>query len=160
MTHSITRLVRYAVIITCAFAPAACGAPQPASSASQPVQEANMSSTKIVLDRHMKTFGSQDLEGVLADYATDAVMFTPQGPVKGIAALRSTFETLFTEWGKPGVTFELKQQTVDGNHAYIFWNAQTPDNAYEAGSDSFVVVNGKIVAHFFSAKITPKSAKK
>ena len=64
------------------------------------------------------------------------------------------------EWGKPGTKFELKQETVDGNHAYMFWNAETADNIYEAGQDAFVVLNGKIVAHFFSAKITPKAAKK
>ncbi len=33
----------------------------------------------------MKTFGSQDMVGVMADYAPDAVMFTPNGPVKGYA---------------------------------------------------------------------------
>jgi len=119
-----------------------------------------MSSTQEVLDRHMKTFGSQDVPGVLADYATDAVMFTPNGPVKGQAALKPVFEGLFAEWGKPGVKFELKQQTVDGSNAYIFWNAETADNVYEAGMDAFVVTNGKIVAHFFSAKITPKTAQK
>ncbi len=107
----------------------------------------------------MKTFGSQDMAGVLADYADDAVMFSPMGTTKGKEELRKVFTTLFAEWGKPGVTFDLKQNLVDGKHAYIFWNATTADNVYEAGQDAFVVENGKIVAHFFSAKITPKAGK-
>jgi ketosteroid isomerase-like protein len=115
-----------------------------------------MSSTKEVLDRHMKTFGSQDLAGVLADYADDAVMFSPQGMVTGKAALGPVFTTIFAEWGKPGVKFDLRQNLVHGKHAYIFWDAETADNLYEGGQDAFVVENGKIVAHFFSAKITPK----
>ena len=113
-------------------------------------------STADVLAHHQKTFGASDLDGVLEDYAPDAVMFTPGGPVKGTDALRKTFQTLFAEWGKPGVKFEMKQQTVEGAYAYMFWNAETADNLYEAGQDAFVVENGKIVAHFFSAKITPK----
>jgi ketosteroid isomerase-like protein len=115
-----------------------------------------MSSTNEILDRHMATFGKQDIAGVLADYAPDAVMFTPQGARQGQQALRGVFEQLFEEWAKPGVAFTLNQRIVDGNHAYIFWNAETADNRYEGATDAFVIADGKIVAHFFAGKITPK----
>jgi ketosteroid isomerase-like protein len=154
-------LARASALICCLLV-AGCGT-QPAESAApaaQAVRSEKMSSTQEVLKRHQDTFGKSDLEGVLADYAPDAVMFTPNGPVKGAAALRPVFQQLFAEWGKPGTKFELKQETVDGHHAYMFWNAETADNIYEAGQDAFVVLNGKIVAHFFSAKITPKATKK
>jgi ketosteroid isomerase-like protein len=129
----------------------------PADKAAAPAAPAApVSSTAEVLARHQKTFGASDLEGVMADYAPDAVMFTPGGPVKGADELRKTFQTLFAEWGKPTTKFELKKETVDGKFAYMFWNAETGDNLYEAGQDAFVVENGKIVAHFFSAKITAK----
>jgi ketosteroid isomerase-like protein len=139
----------------------ACGLLACACSASDrpPTQQEGspaVSSTAEVLARHQQTFGASDVPGVLADYAPDAIMFTPNGTVKGTEALRSTFETLFAEWSKPGLTFEMKEQVVDGPYAYMFWNAETADNVYEAGTDSLVVSNGKIVAHFFSAKITPK----
>ena len=114
--------------------------------------------TNEVLDRHMATIGKLDLAGVLADYAPDAVIFTPDGTVRGPEALRKHFEQLFAEWGKPGVSFTLKQRIVDGKNAYIFWDAETADNLYEGGMDAFVVENGKIVAHFFSGKISPKTA--
>jgi hypothetical protein len=39
--------------------------------------EDKVSATDEVLDRHMKTFGAPDMAGILADYAADAVMFTP-----------------------------------------------------------------------------------
>ena len=42
-----------------------------------------MSSTKEVLDRHLRSFGEQDLKGILSDYAPNAVFFTPEGPLKG-----------------------------------------------------------------------------
>jgi len=116
-----------------------------------------MTATNDVLDRHMATFGKQDMAGLMTDYAPDAVMFTPNGPVRGTEALRKGFEQLFAEWGKPGVTFTLKQRIVDGKNAYIFWDAETADNVYEGAMDAFVVEEGKISAHFFSGKITPKA---
>jgi hypothetical protein len=51
----------------------------------------------------------------------------------------------------------MKHQTVHDNHAYLVWTAETADNIYDLGTDSFVMHNGKIVAHFFAAKTTPKN---
>jgi ketosteroid isomerase-like protein len=115
--------------------------------------------TNEVLDRHMATFGKQDMAGVMADYAPDAVMLTPNGAVRGTEALRKGFEQFFAEWGKPGVKFTLKQRIVDGKNACIYWDAETVDNIYEGAMDAFVVENGKISAHFFAGKITPKAGK-
>ncbi|MEX2015026.1 MAG: nuclear transport factor 2 family protein [Candidatus Hydrogenedentales bacterium] len=128
-------------------------APPPAAPAAPVVSTAT---TAEVLARHQKTFGAGDLEGVLADYATDAAMFSPGGTVKGSAELRKTFEGILAEWGKPGTTFKMNKEIVDGAHAYTYWDAETADNVYEGATDVFVVNNGKIVAHFFAGKITPK----
>ena len=73
--------------------------------------------------------------------------------------MKPFFEAMFAEVSKPGITFELHNQSVEGDYAYIFWSADTPDNTYEAGTDTFVILDGKIVAQSFSAKITPKAAK-
>jgi len=42
-----------------------------------------MNTTREVLDRHLKCFGEGNLDGVLADYAATAVLFMPDGPLKG-----------------------------------------------------------------------------
>ena len=115
-----------------------------------------MTSTKSVIDRHLKSFGVGDLEGILADYAPGAVMFTANGPLKGVAALRPMFLAMIAEFSKPGAAFHMQQQFIEGDHAYILWNAETADNVYELGTDTFVVKNGKIVAQSFTGKITPK----
>jgi hypothetical protein len=52
--------------------------------------------------------------------------------------------------------FSMKKQFVEGDHAYILWTAETADNVYELGTDTFVVRDGKIVAQSFTGKITPK----
>ena len=116
-----------------------------------------MASTKDVLDHHLKCFGEGDLEGILSDYARSAVMFTADGPLKGADAIRPLFQAIVAEFGKPGATFTVKQQFVEGDYAYILWSAETADNVYELGTDTFVVRDGKIMAQSFTGKITPKS---
>ncbi len=50
----------------------------------------------------------------------------------------------------------MKTQSVEGDYAYILWTAETADNVYEVGTDTFVVRNGKIVAQSFAGKVTAK----
>jgi ketosteroid isomerase-like protein len=116
-----------------------------------------MASTKDVLEHHLKAFDQGDLNGVLSDYAPDAVVFTRDRMFKGVDAIRPLFQTLFAEFAKPGATFTMKQQLVDGDYAYILWTAETADNVYELATDTFVVQDGKIVAQSFTAKIRPTS---
>jgi ketosteroid isomerase-like protein len=115
-----------------------------------------MTSTKAVLDNHLKCFGEGDLQGILSDYAPDAVLFTPEGPLRGAEGMRPLFQALITEFGKPGAAFRMKQQFVEGEYAYIVWTAETAENVYEVGTDTFVVRDGKIVVQTFTAKVTPK----
>ncbi len=115
-----------------------------------------MISTKDVLDHHLKCFGEGDLKGILSDYTPSAVLFTPEGPLKGTDAIRSLFQTMMAEFKKPGAAFSMKQQFVEGDHAYILWTAETADNVYEFATDTFVVRDGKIVAQSFASKIIPK----
>jgi len=115
-----------------------------------------MASTKDVLDNHLKCFGEGDLNGILSDYAPGAVLFTPDGPLRGTNSIRPLFQAMIAEFGKPGATFSMKQQSVEGDYAYILWAAETADNVYEVATDTFVVRDGKIVAQSFAAKITPK----
>lgn len=116
-----------------------------------------MTSTKDVIDHHLKAFGDRDLKGVLSDYAPGVVFFTPDGPLRGPNAIRPLFEALIAEFGKPGATFNMKQQFVEGDYAYILWTAETADNVYELGTDTFLVRDGKIVAQSFTGKITAKA---
>ncbi len=115
-----------------------------------------MASTKDVLDRHLKSFGEGDLKGILSDYAPGAVLFTPNGPLRGADAMRPFFQALLADFGKPSSAFSLKQQSVEGDYAYILWTGETADNVYEMATDTFVVREGRIVAQSFAGKITPK----
>jgi len=115
-----------------------------------------MATTKEVIDRHLNAFFAYDVPGVLSDYGKDIVFFTANGPLNGVNAVRPLFETLIAEFKQPGSNFNLKQYSVEGNHGYIVWNAETPDNVYEMATDTFVVRDGRIVAQSYTASIRPK----
>lgn len=113
-------------------------------------------STAAVIQSHLARFGERDLDGILADYASGAVLFTSEGPLRGLESIRKLFKTMLAEFEKPGATFSLRQLTVEGDHGFIVWAAETADNAYELGTDTFYVRRGKIQVQSFAGKITPK----
>jgi ketosteroid isomerase-like protein len=128
----------------------------PASTTTTDSGEKSMT-TQQILDRHITAFLACDIEGVLSDYANDIVFFTANGPLRGISAVRPLFEVLIAEFRQPGSRFDMKQALVDGDHAYILWQAETYANVYEMATDTFVVRDGRIVAQSFTASIRPKA---
>ena len=115
-----------------------------------------MPSTKDVLDHHVRCFGAGDLAGILSDYAPDAVLFTPDGPLKGTVAMRPFFEAMLAEFAKPGARHRTTHESVEGEYAYVLWTAETADNVYELGTDTLVVRDGKILAQSFAGTIRSK----
>ena len=116
-----------------------------------------MASTKDILDNHLSSFFKRDIDGVLSDYAPNAVMFTQNGTLKGVEGIRPLFQALFAEFGKGHPTFNMQLQIIEGDYGYIVWAAETDDHVYEMATDTFVVRDGKIVAQSFAAKSTPKA---
>jgi len=115
-----------------------------------------MRSTQDVVANHLKSFASRNLEGILSDYTSSSVLFTPQGVLKGPGEIKPLFQRMLAEFAKPGASFDMKQMSVDGEHAYIVWSAETVENIYELGTDTFFVRNGEIVVQSFAGKITPR----
>ena len=113
--------------------------------------------TQEVLTHHLNCFG--DIAGTMADYSAESRLFTPGGLLRGSEAIRRFFVRLFEEFVKPGMSFEMLQQEVDGDTAYVVCKAETADNRFELGTDTFIVQNGKIVTQTFAGKISPKSGR-
>src|SRR5262245_58833677 len=115
-----------------------------------------MRSTKDVIESHLGRFREGNLEGILDDYSADAILFTPAGPLKGRSEIKTLFQALLAEFGKPGASDTLQTETFEGDYAYLVWSAETADNFYELATDTFVVRDGKIVVQSFAAKTSPK----
>jgi hypothetical protein len=115
-----------------------------------------MSSTRAILDHHLQCFGSCDLDGILSDYTDDSVLLIADGALKGRSAIREFFVAGFAEFGRPGTTFAMKTMLVEGDYAFIVWDAETVDHRFESATDTFVVRDGRIALQTFAAKVTPK----
>jgi len=116
-----------------------------------------MSTTADVIQNHLSSFAAGNLEGLMADYTEDSVLFTPQGMLRGPAAIRGFMSGLFAEFRKPGSSFRLGTQQVADEVAYIVWSAETAENSYELATDTFVVRGGRILQQSFAGKIVRKS---
>lgn len=115
-----------------------------------------MRTTTQVIDNHLKCFGDGDLDGILADYAPQAVLFTPEATLRGHDAIRGLFVAMLAEFGQAGTRFTLAHRAVEGEHGYILWTAETPDRVYELGTDTFFVRGGRIAVQSFAARTVSK----
>lgn len=75
-------------------------------------------------------------------------VFSRLGPVAIQAAV--------AEFSKLGVIFEMQHMSVVDDVAYIVWNAETDDNIYQIGTDTFVVKDGKIMKQTFTTLTVSK----
>jgi hypothetical protein len=81
---------------------------------------------------------------VMADYSSTSVIVTQSGELRGKESIQGLFTALFAEFAKPGASFNLQKFVVEDNIGYIVWDAETADNVYELGTDTFLIKIGKI----------------
>jgi hypothetical protein len=113
--------------------------------------------TEKTLLRHWRAFGAGDVEAIMADYAEDAVLITPDGTLKGHAPIRSLFEQIFAKVFPPASTsLHLTRQVVEGDIAYILWVGSSAYYSALLATDTFVMRDGKIVAQTFAAQLEAK----
>jgi hypothetical protein len=110
---------------------------------------AHAANTKI-LDHHVASMKAGNLEGVLSDYAPDAVVVTPAGMVTpgGVfvgADTRKLFSVLTDKDHVPGnKTMQTRYETLGPDTTLMHW-VQFKGTAKEvSGYDVFVVRGGKV----------------
>jgi ketosteroid isomerase-like protein len=113
--------------------------------------------TEKTLLHHWQAFGAGDVEAIMADYAEDAVLITPDGALKGHAQIRSLFAQIFAHMFPPDSTsLNLTKRVVEGEIAYILWSGSSAHYHALLGTDTFVMRDGKIVAQTFAAQLEAK----
>lgn len=101
-----------------------------------------------VVTHHLAVFRAQDLEGVLSDYADDAIFIAPKSTVQGKPALRKMFASFFANSSANAVAPAFDATvTADGEVGYEHWVSNPGKAGSMAGTDAFVVRHGKIVFH-------------
>jgi ketosteroid isomerase-like protein len=113
-------------------------------------------SVNAVLDRHLETLARADLDGVMADYAEDAILCTPAGVARGHAQIRAAIEPFATKVMPPGSQIKVIQRVIEGELAYLAWSGESPRFRIPTGTDTYIIRGGKIVAQTFAAQIDRK----
>jgi hypothetical protein len=104
-----------------------------------------------VLDHHVANMKSGNLEGVLSDYAPDAVVVTPAGMVSPNGVFvgpdkRKLFYVLTGKDSLPGnKTMETKYETLGPDTTLMRWVQFKGTPKEISGYDVFVIRGGKVV---------------
>ena len=116
-------------------------------------QPQSTTSSKAVLEHHLQSVGAGNLDEIMADYAADAVLYTPTGPLRGTAEIRGFF-TALPDILPPGFweNFKMVRQDVEGEVAYMVWASEP---GYPLGTDTFIIRDGRIVIQTFAAHTVP-----
>jgi ketosteroid isomerase-like protein len=104
----------------------------------------------------LAAFGRGDIDAIVAQYADDAVVITPQGTLRGPAQIRGMIETIIAEFAQPGVSFELMHRAAEGPVANFVWRAETNANVWDLGTETYVLENGRVAFQTFAGKFQPK----
>lgn len=104
--------------------------------------------TATTLQHHLTAIAQGNLEAILSDYTQESVLFLPDKTLHGLDPIRDFFAallaTLPADWM---ADFKMSRQDIDGEIAYIFWQAPP---VFPLATDTFVVRNGKIMAQTFA----------
>jgi hypothetical protein len=114
----------------------------------EPWMSDDSKTTQATIDNHLRAFFRRSIDGVLEDYAADAVLVIPAGPLRGVAEIRKFFAN-FIEALPSGFwdAFKLRRQEFVGELGYILWDAEP---WVQFATDTFVVRDGKIVLQTFA----------
>ena len=95
-----------------------------------------------VFQHHVQVLGGGDLEGILTDYAEDAVLITPAGARHGLDGVRAVFTQLLSD--VPSADWTLKTTIFDGDALFLEWSAIAATTRVDDGIDTFVFRDGLI----------------
>ena len=97
-----------------------------------------------VFDHHLKAFSEGDIDGIVSDYADDAVLITNDQVAHGKRQIRKTFEAFLLLF-PPGTKFDLFKRVDEEEVVYVQWNGGSRRCRVDFGTDTFRIVDGKIV---------------
>jgi uncharacterized protein (TIGR02246 family) len=95
-----------------------------------------------VFKHHAQALGAGDLEGIVADYADDAVFISPGGIKRGKDGIREAFTQLLAD--VPNAAWTLKTQLYEGDVLFLEWAADAGATRVDDGIDTFVFRDGQI----------------
>jgi len=106
-----------------------------------------------ITQQYINALNSHDPSQVVAMYNPTAVHVNAARTVQGHAAIRTWFQTLFTQI-LPNVAFTHTGFSGSGSARYLTWTATSSGGKVHNGSDTFGLYNGKIAYHYTFFTVT------
>jgi SnoaL-like domain len=117
--------------------------------------EATMArSPQEVFQHHGETLMAEDLDGIVSDYADDAIFITPAGVLHGKDGVREGFVKLLSD--VPGASWELPTLLFEDDVLLLEWKAESEKVRVEDGIDTFVFRDGLIRVQTVRYTLIPK----
>ncbi|GAA1500908.1 nuclear transport factor 2 family protein [Kitasatospora kazusensis] len=104
---------------------------------------------------HGMALAAEDLDGIVANFAEDAVVISPDGVKRGREGVREAFAQLFADL--PHAKWELGVRVFEGDLLFLEWAADSDTNRADHGVDTFVFRDGLIQAQTVRYALTPNA---
>jgi hypothetical protein len=95
-----------------------------------------------VFEHHAQALVAGDLDGIVSDYAADAVFITPAGVLRGKDGVRQGFVNLLGDL--PSAEWELPTMLFEDDVLLLEWKAESASTKADDGIDTFVFHDGLI----------------
>ena len=107
-----------------------------------------------VFQHHGEVLMAEDLDGIVSDYAEDALFITPDGVLRGKEGVRAGFVKLLGD--VPGASWDLPTQIFEDDILLLEWKAESEKVKVEDGIDTFVFRDGLIRVQTVRYTLIPK----
>jgi len=97
-----------------------------------------------VFQHHAQVLIAGDIDGIVSDYADDAVFITPDGVRRGKDGVREGFVKLLED--VPAAEWAVPTEIFEGDLLFIEWTADAQNTRVDDGVDTFVIRDGLIHA--------------
>lgn len=107
-----------------------------------------------VFQHHAEVLIAGDLDGIVSDYADDALFITPDGVKHGKDGVREGFVKLLSD--VPQADWDVPTQIFEDDVLFIEWKAESEHARVEDGIDTFVFRDGMIRVQTVRYTAVPK----
>ncbi|WP_329138278.1 nuclear transport factor 2 family protein [Streptomyces sp. NBC_01476] len=118
-------------------------------------ETARVRTSEEVYASHGAALMAEDLDGLVANFADDAVIITPSGVKHGKEGARANFTQLFTDLPKADWTMDTT--LFGGDILFLEWKADSAINQAAHGVDTFVIRDGLIHAQTVRYELSAKN---
>jgi hypothetical protein len=95
-----------------------------------------------IFSDHFEALSKKDVPLILQDFARDATVISPQGPLQGLAGVEAFYTQALA--GLPDIDFTIVSKVFGADALQVRWTGRASAGRVDDGVDTFVFAEGKI----------------